>query len=306
MRVSKRVFQLSIIIVLISTLLSCGKYSGKITGDSESPVASVDGVAIDFEIKGNGSPTLVFVHGWSCDKTYWSKQISFFSKKFKTVAIDLPGHGKSGVDRTKWTMGKFGEDVVTVVKKLNLKQIILIGHSMGGPIVIEAALRIPDRVIGIVTVDSGALLNPTKDPTQKFVNGLLNKLRSDFPKTMQILVKKHIFLPTSDQKLVQKVADDMAAQPPKIGIEVQRGLLEWRMGDDWDSIKKVKAPICFINAERSVPNVNLYKEIPHFRYRLIPNVGHFVMLEDPITFNQILLEEIEEFNKVTQLSGLKN
>ena len=266
----------------------------------ESPVASIDGVAIDFEIQGKGSPTLVFVHGWSCDKTYWSEQISFFSKKFKTVAIDLPGHGKSGVDRSNWTIGKFGEDVVTIVNKLNLKQVILIGHSMGGPIVIEAALRIPDRVIGIVTVDSGALLNPTKDPSQKFVDGLLKKLRSDFPKTMNIIVKKHIFLPTSDQKLVQKVAADMAAQPPEIGIEVQRGLLEWRMGDDWDSIKKVKAPICFINAERSVPNMNLYKEVPRFRYRLIPNVGHFVMLEAPIAFNQVLLQEIGELIKLAK------
>jgi pimeloyl-ACP methyl ester carboxylesterase len=266
----------------------------------ESPVTSIDGVAIDFEIQGKGSPTLVFIHGWSCDKTYWAEQISFFSKKFRTVTIDLPGHGKSGVDRSNWTIEKFGEDVVTIVNKLNLKQVILIGHSMGGPIVIEAALKIPDRVIGIVTVDSGALLNPTKDPSQKFVDGLLKKLRSDFPKTMNIIVKKHIFLPTSDQKLVQKVAADMAAQPPEIGIEVQRGLLEWRMGDDWDSIKKVKAPICFINAERSVPNMNLYKEVPHFKYRLIPNVGHFVMLEDPIAFNQVLLQEIGELIKLAK------
>ena len=258
----------------------------------KSPVESVDGVSIDFEIHGKGSPTLVFIHGWSCDKTYWSEQTSFFSQNFKIVTIDLPGHGNSGVNRTNWTMSKFGEDVVTIVNKLNLKQVILIGHSMGGPIAIEAALRIPDKVIGIVTVDSGALLDPTKDPTKKFVEGLLSKLRSDFPKTMQILVKKRIFLPTSDQKLVQKVAADMAEQPPEIGIEVQRGLREWQMGDDWDSIKKVKAPISFINAERSVPNVDLYKEIPHFRYRSIPNVGHFIMLENPIVFNQVLLEEI--------------
>ena len=72
------------------------------------------------------------------------------------------------------------------------------------------------------------------------------------------------------------------------------------MGDDWDSIKKVKAPICFINAERSVPNMNLYKEVPRFRYRLIPNVGHFVMLEAPIAFNQVLLQEIGELIKLAK------
>ena len=259
-----------------------------------SPVTSVDGVDIDFQIKGEGSPTLVFVHGWSCDKTYWSEQIPFFSKQFRTVTIDLPGHGKSGVNRTNWSMAQFGEDVATVVNRLNLNKVILIGHSMGGPIVIEAALRIPDRVIGVVTVDSGVLLDPIKDPTQQFVDKLLGALRLNFPKTMQGIVRKHIFLPTSDPELVQKVADDMAAQPPEIGIAVQKELRLWQMGGDWDSVKKVKVPISFINAKRSVPNEEVYREIDHFRYRLIPNVGHFVMLEDPETFNRLLSEEIEE------------
>lgn len=292
MKVIKQLFFLTLFLFITS----CAQF-GVVP---ESPVKSVDGNDIDFEIQGQGSPTLVFVHGWSCDKTYWSKQVLFFSKKFKTVTIDLPGHGKSGVNRTDWTMAKFGEDVATVVNKLNLKKVILIGHSMGGPIIVEAAQRTPKRIIGIVGVDSGALQDPIRDPSQKSVDGMIDNLRMNFPMTMQVIVKKYIFLPTSDQKLVQKVATDMAAQTPEIAIGVMKGLREWQMGDDLASIKRVKAPILFINAQRTMPNVELYKKIAKFRYRLMPNVGHFVMLEDPKTFNQILLQEIDEFVKIAK------
>ncbi len=288
-----KIYKQLLFLTLFLFITSCAQF----TCVPESPVTSVDGVSIDFEIQGEGSPTLVFVHGWSCDKTYWSDQVSFFSKRFKTVTIDLPGHGKSGVNRTDWTIEKFGQDVATVVNKLKLKKVILVGHSMGGPIIVEAAQRVPKRTIGIVAVDSGALKDPTKDPSKKSVDGIVANLSRNFSGTMQAIVKKYIFLPTSDKRIVQKVASDMAAQPPEIGVEVMKGLRAWEMGDDLASIKRVQAPVLFINAKRTMPNVELYKKIADFRYRLIPNVGHFVMLEDPKTFNEILLHEIDEFVK---------
>lgn len=257
-------------------------------------VTSADGVSINYEIQGKGSPTLFFVHGWSCDSTYWSDQISFFKDKFQVITIDLPGHGKSGDNREFWTVAKFGEDVASVANQLDLKQVILIGHSLGGPIVIEAEPRISDRVIGIVGVDSGALKDPTKDPTQESVDRLLGNLRSDFPNAMKGIVKKYLFLPVSDPDLVDKVANDMAQQDPEIGIEVMKELRIWQMGNDWDSVKRVKKPITFINSERSLPNEELFEQTVHFRYRLMSDVGHFPMMEKPKIFNQLLLEEIEE------------
>src|SRR4051812_45454743 len=84
-------------------------------------VNSSDSTRIAYEVHGEGMPALIFVHGWSCDRTYWEKQIASFSKNFEVVSVDLAGHGESGLGRKSWTIEAFGDDVASVVKKLGLK-----------------------------------------------------------------------------------------------------------------------------------------------------------------------------------------
>lgn len=115
---------------------------------------SKDGTPISYEIFGKGEPTLVFVHGWSCDARYWRAQVPVFSKKHRVVVLDLAGHGHSGMSRTRYTMGSFGEDVLAVTGSTGSQNVILIGHSMGGPVIAEAARLMPDRVIGLIGVDT--------------------------------------------------------------------------------------------------------------------------------------------------------
>src|SRR5678815_2468104 len=79
--------------------------------DTAEVVTSADGIRIAFEVHGEGAPALVFVHGWSCNRSYWREQLQPFSKQFKVVAVDLAGHGESGLGRTSWTIAAFGGDV---------------------------------------------------------------------------------------------------------------------------------------------------------------------------------------------------
>ena len=111
-------------------------------------VPSADGTSISYEVYGAGEPTLVFVHGWSCDARYWRAQVPHFSRKHRVVVLDLAGHGHSGSSRTRYTMGSFGEDVRAVTQASGGSRVILIGHSMGGTVIVEAARLMPDRVIG--------------------------------------------------------------------------------------------------------------------------------------------------------------
>src|SRR5512134_332214 len=129
-------------------------------------VASLDGLPVAFEARGAGTPALVFVHGWSCDRSYWSGQLEPFSRQFKVVAVDLAGHGESGLGRKNWTMESFGEDVAAVVRELGLKQVVLIGHSMGCDVLPEAARRLRARVAGLVWVDAYKQLGPGRTPEQ--------------------------------------------------------------------------------------------------------------------------------------------
>ena len=93
-------------------------------------VSSQDGTPISYEVYGEGEPTLVFIHGWSCDARYWRAQVSHFSKKHRVVTLDLAGHGHSGFRRPPYTMRSFGEDVRAVTEATGSQEVILIGHSM--------------------------------------------------------------------------------------------------------------------------------------------------------------------------------
>ena len=59
-------------------------------------VAAPDGVEIAYTVSGEGSPALVFIHGWMCDQTFWSAQVEEFSTTNTVITIDLPGHGLPG------------------------------------------------------------------------------------------------------------------------------------------------------------------------------------------------------------------
>ena len=146
-----------VLVVLVCTLLTLGALS--CTKKSETVPAgavvetgtaiSADGLPIYYTVQGEGEPALVFVHGWCCDGGYWSEQLGRFAQRYKVVAVDLGGHGQSGLGRQTWTMEAFGEDVKSVVEKLGLTKAVLVGHSMGGKVIIEAARLMPGRVVFI-------------------------------------------------------------------------------------------------------------------------------------------------------------
>ena len=119
-----------------------------------STINTFDDTPIVYEKTGNGEQALVFVHCWSCDKNYWQNQLEYFGNKYTVIAIDLAGHGESGLDREDWTVENYGKDVKAVVEKENLSNVILIGHSMGGPVVLSAAEQLGDEVKALITIDT--------------------------------------------------------------------------------------------------------------------------------------------------------
>jgi pimeloyl-ACP methyl ester carboxylesterase len=153
---------------------------------------SPDGIPLAFEAHGAGTPTLMFVHGWSCDRSYWRGQVRPLGARYQVVTVDLAGHGGSGVGRRVWTMAAFGEDVVAVVEQLGLGEVVLIGHSMGGDVIVEAALRLGDRVVGLVWVDTYSTLG--EPDTDDEVEAFVAPFREDFGTATRALVRR-LFTP---------------------------------------------------------------------------------------------------------------
>lgn len=266
-------------------------------GDS---AVSADGVPISFQVKGSGSPALVFIHGWCCDKSYWDAQVAHFSKKHKVVAIDLAGHGESGLGRKAWTMAAFGEDVMAVADKLGLDRMVLIGHSMGGAVILEAARRMPERVIGLVGADTFHEVETKWIQDQ--VDEWLASFRADFATATADLVRT-MFTPASDSALVEKIATDMSAAPAEVGLGALEGLLDFRNNEITRALREVKIPVRCINSEMYPTDIEAgRRHASSFEVLLMPGVGHFVMIEDPKTFNRLLEEAVSVF---IRLAGME-
>jgi len=116
--------------------------------------ASVDGLKLHSASAGKGNAALIFVHGWTCDSSSWTAQVPEFAKKYRVLTLDLPGHGQSAVPaQDKFSIGLFARAVEAVRAEAGVDRVVLIGHSMGAPVIREYARLFPQHVAGLVAVD---------------------------------------------------------------------------------------------------------------------------------------------------------
>jgi len=273
---------LTVLMLLSFVLAGC-------SGKDENQARSFDGVKISYDVQGTGQPVLVFVHGWSCSKEYWKEQVAHFAKKHKVVTIDLAGHGQSDQSRKDYTVESFGKDVASVVKKLNLNRIILVGHSMGGPVVVEAARQMPGRVVCLVGADE--FHDIEKGYHSAEIEKIAIRLEADFVKEAQSFVRQ-MFPPAADPELVEWVTGKMSSADPQVAINAFRNLANY---DLKSAAQKMEIPICSISADLWPMNLDANRKYAKtFKLKLMTGIGHFVMLEDPEKFNKLLEEIIEE------------
>ena len=260
----------------------------------ERSVPSADRVAIRYRVLGKGEPALIFIHSWSCDSTYWDAQLDDFSKRYTVVTLDLAGHGDSGTARADWTMDAFGDDVVSVAQQIPNRELVLVGHSMGGAVALEAARRLKGRVIGIVGVDTfGNIGMPQLTPRE--LEARLAPFRRDFPTAMRDYVARRLFTPRSNPGLVQRIADDMASQPPGIALGSLTGMYNMSYSA---ALGDISVPIVAINSDRLPTDVDRIRlHAPTFRLKVVPGVGHFLMIEDPVRFNAMLEQTVQELTR---------
>ncbi len=279
-------------------LVSCGqdeKPAPAATGPVVDSVASADGVMIQYEVRGEGEPMLVFVHGWSCDMSYWKNQVDVFDDANRVVTVDLGGHGGSGTGREDWTMPAFGADVAAVVNKLGPDRVVLIGHSMAGAVNMEAAKLLDGKVIGLVGVDTYHEFGTGESP--ELMAEFVGPFRTDFAAAMDGFVRG-MFVESSDTALVNWVAADMSAAPPEVAVSALENYFNCNA---LEALKKTVVPIVAINADLWPTDLEANQaSAASFELKLMPGVGHFVMQENPAEFNRLLRETVD---KLTGESG---
>lgn len=244
---------------------------------------SADGIRIAYDAYGEGKPALVFVHGWSCNRSYWEGQLQPFSRQFTVVAVDLAGHGESGVGRERWTMAAFGGDVAAVVNKLGLEHVILIGHSMGGDVIVEAARVLQGRVAGLIWVDTYRQLGTKRTADQ--IQEMIKPFRNDFVETTRAFVRG-MFLPNSDQSLVKRVAVHMSSAPPTVALGAFESTVSFSL-EIPGALRELGLPVVAINPDYRPTDIESLRQ-HSVEVMFMPGVGHFLMVEDPARFNGIL------------------
>ena len=253
-------------------------------GPVDGSVLSADGVPIRYHFEGSEDPAMVFVHCWSCDRHLWDAQVAAFAPRHRVVAIDLAGHGESGRNRKDWTIEAYGADVRAVVERLNLRSVILIGHSMGGPVIVEAARNMSSRVLALVPVDT--LTNVEEKQKPEEVDAFLRPFEADFKATAAKFLRDYMFVPTTDPKLIETLVTKTVAAPPEIAIPSLRNT--W-LYDAAAALREIKAPIRALNGDKYPTNLDgARRQAPQFEATIMKGVGHYLMLEDPPRFNQLL------------------
>jgi pimeloyl-ACP methyl ester carboxylesterase len=268
------------------------------TADGAPRIAlAPDGVHIDYRVSGRGEPLVVLIHGWSCDANYWRAQIDDLKGTYTVVAVNLAGHGASGRNRSRWTIGAFGADVAAVLANLPEGKVVLVGHSMGGPVALEAARLIPDRVAGVIGVDAFDDIGATRSAADReFADSLIARLNADYIGATREFVTTRLFPKDADAALVRRVADDMALAPPEVAVPSLRALFDYDYGP---ALAALRAPIVDIESDIRGPVdlARIRRVVPDFRAEIMPGRGHFPMLEDPQGFNQRLREAISSLTK---------
>jgi pimeloyl-ACP methyl ester carboxylesterase len=245
--------------------------------------ASVDGININSTTTGKG-PTLIFVHGWTCDLSSWTAQVPEFAKHYRVITLDLPGHGKSGSPQDgKFSADLFARAVEAVRAEAGADKVVLIGHSMGAPVIRQYAHNYPQHVAGLVAVDGpldmrgfGAPQSGQGPPQMKGAEGL--KAREGMIRGM--------FVATTPEPLQKHILDMMLGAPEATANGAMAAMFDPAIR--WTDPIRVPTYEVVAGTGR-VPDIGASKDVlPNFDATQVAGTGHFVMMEKPDEFNRLL------------------
>jgi pimeloyl-ACP methyl ester carboxylesterase len=255
--------------------------------------ATLDGMTIHSTSTGKGAKTLMLVHGWTCDGTSWAENVPELSKHYRVITLDLPGHGKSGSPKDgKITMDLFARAVEAVRAEQKVDKIILVGHSMGTPVIRQYAHLYPQHVAALVLVD-GVVLAPPRQGAPPPVP-ILDPAKIMSPEGLQLreTMIKGMFTPKTPKDVQDRVLKMMLAAPPATAA----GAMVATFDPSGTNSDVMAVPAYGIFAEKSFAlsaTAFMKTVLPKLEYVEMPGTGHFVMMEQPQEFNRLLMKFVE-------------
>jgi len=254
---------------------------------------------------GSGEPPIVFVHGFACSHEDWRAQLKHFQKRHEVVACDLRGHGETPGRPAECSIAHYGGDVAALVNHLELKGCILVGHSMGTRVVLEANRLLcssnhAERVGGIVLIDGSR--TGTGDP-----DAAENAARAAVESAGYAAFAEHLFRQmffTSSPQADAIVARALR-QSSEFGPRLWPGMARWDAQHMDAALAAVRAPLLAIQsttrdaqmrrsalkAGQSTPYLDLIRStVPGARIAVVPDTGHFTQIEAADEVNRLIAQ----------------
>ena len=262
---------------------------------SADRLATLDGARVHYQSYGSGDNALVFIHGWTCDLTFWRLQAPVY-QSHRSILIDLPGHGTSDKPETEYTMDYFARAVDAVLSGEHIKKATLVGHSMGTNVIIQYLRLYPEKVAALVIVDGFAPEPPENEEALAKQTASVAKMISIFqsPNVTAIVpaMISSMFTPRTPAELRNEIRSKMQATPVYVLSSAMKGMLTMQPVDErWPNV-----PVFAVFVKRgSTPHHQAFLS-EHFDLKDVTEyagAGHFLMMEEPDRFNMDLLNFVD-------------
>jgi len=249
-----------------------------LTQSSPAHAAPADRIDLYSDSVGSG-PTIIFVHGWTCDTSSWREQVRAFENDYRVITLDLPGHGRSGPPPAdRFSMDLFARAVEAVRAEAGARKVVLIGHSMGVIVIRQFAIMFPDRVAGLVAVDGPIDLRE--------LDAFGNPEPAQFTREARETLIRGMFVPETPVALQQQILSMMLAAPEATAIGAGMAIFDpvIRTAD------VISVPVLLVVAGTAkVPDTAALRDLlPHLEATQVAQTGHFLMMEKPEQFNGLL------------------
>jgi pimeloyl-ACP methyl ester carboxylesterase len=244
----------------------------------------VGGVRLAYREAGTGDPPIVLVHGMACDHTHLLPQLEHFAPRHRVVAIDQRGHGASDAPDGDYTTEVFADDLRVVLERLGVKRPILVGHSLGGGVVLHLAVAHPELVRGVVLLDSGVRRTTARrEELQPFYDTLGGP---DHAERVRAFVRERLFEETDGEAVFEAVASVMAAVPARIFLAMGAGVVGY---DSWTVALACRVPALLVMAARPFVDLGALHELPDvWQYGWAVGAGHFLQMVVPEQVNPMI------------------
>jgi pimeloyl-ACP methyl ester carboxylesterase len=249
---------------------------------------------------GSGVPEMVFVHGFACDHTDWVAQLAEFAPTHAVLACDLRGHGETPGDPADCSIETYGADVARLATERELEGAVLVAHSMGCRVVLEAYGRAPDRFAGLVLIDGSRLGDGDPAQAEEAMRAAVDFL--GYPAFAEALFKGMFFRPGAD---ATRIVGRAKRLPGGIGAALFPRLGRWDAARMDAALAAVRVPLMVIQSTtlsmdrkrvpmqegESTPWLDLVRRrVSGARIEVIAGAGHFPQIEVPGRVNALLVD----------------